>query len=168
MEKEKSKSPTLPPNLSRSSMNYKKRTVEIPPVDIDRSQYQNFSERTQSGPSTTSNKPNMHFQLKNFDKFGFYSLSPINSSASKTADSDKDSVVSDHIHTSTGKIVQLPREWWQVDPSSDIQIEGVQILSEVDLSVLEPKSTDEIAIFSKLDEFGFVVDMGEEEEPKGY
>jgi hypothetical protein len=35
MEKEKSKSPTLPPNPSRSSTNYKKPTVEIPPIDID-------------------------------------------------------------------------------------------------------------------------------------
>jgi hypothetical protein len=35
MEKEKSKSPTLPPNPSGSSTNYKKLTVEIPPIDID-------------------------------------------------------------------------------------------------------------------------------------
>jgi hypothetical protein len=44
MEKVKSKSPNLPPNLSGSSTNYKKTTVEIPPIDIDRSQYQNFFE----------------------------------------------------------------------------------------------------------------------------
>jgi hypothetical protein len=41
MEKEKSKSltPPLNPNPSGSSTNYKKPTVEIPPIDIDRSQY---------------------------------------------------------------------------------------------------------------------------------
>jgi hypothetical protein len=58
MVKEKSKSSTPTPNPSGSSTNYKKLTVEIPPIDIDRSQYQDFSERTQPGPSTTSNKPN--------------------------------------------------------------------------------------------------------------
>jgi hypothetical protein len=47
-------------------------------------------------------------------------------------------------------------------------MEGVKQLSEVDLSVLEPKSDDEIIVFSKLDEAVFVVDMVEEEEPKGY
>jgi hypothetical protein len=46
MEKEKSKSPTPPPNPSGSSTNYKEPTVEIPPIDIDQSQYQDFSERT--------------------------------------------------------------------------------------------------------------------------
>jgi hypothetical protein len=46
IENEKSKFPNPPPNPSRSSTNYKKPTVEIPPVDIDRSQYQNLSERT--------------------------------------------------------------------------------------------------------------------------
>jgi hypothetical protein len=105
MEKEKSKSPTPPPNPSRSSTNYKKPSVEIPPIDIDRSQYQDFSEKTQPGPSTTSNKPNKCSQTKNFNKFNFRSLSPVNSSASENADSDKDSVVSDHFHTSSGKIV---------------------------------------------------------------
>jgi hypothetical protein len=35
MEKEKSKSPTPPPNPSGSSSNYKKPTIEIPPIDID-------------------------------------------------------------------------------------------------------------------------------------
>jgi hypothetical protein len=110
MEKEKSKSPTLPPNPSGSSTNYKKPTVEIPPIDIDRSQYQDFSERTQPGPSSTSNTPNTHSHTKNFNKFNFRSLSPGNSSASETANSDKDSVVSDYFHTSSGKIVQPPRE----------------------------------------------------------
>jgi hypothetical protein len=38
----------------------------------------------------------------------------------------------------------------------------------VDPSVPEPKSDDEITLFSRLDEAGFVVDMVEEEEPKGY
>jgi hypothetical protein len=35
IEKEKSKSPTRPPNPSGSSTNYKIPTMEIPPVDID-------------------------------------------------------------------------------------------------------------------------------------
>jgi hypothetical protein len=39
MEKEKSKSPTPPPYPSGSAINYNKTTVEILPVDIDRSQY---------------------------------------------------------------------------------------------------------------------------------
>jgi hypothetical protein len=85
--------------------------VEIPPVDIDQSQYQDFSERTQPGPSNSSNKPNICSHTRNFEKFNFHSLSPVDSSASEKADSDKDSVVSDHFHTSSGKIVQLPREW---------------------------------------------------------
>jgi hypothetical protein len=38
----------------------------------------------------------------------------------------------------------------------------------VDPSVLEPKSNDEVIIFSRLDEVGFVVDMEDEEEPKSY
>jgi hypothetical protein len=37
-EKEKSKTPTPSPNPSRSSTNCKKPTVEISPIDIDRSQ----------------------------------------------------------------------------------------------------------------------------------
>jgi hypothetical protein len=77
MEKEKSKSPTPPPKPSRSSTNYKKTTVEIPPVDINRSQYQDFSERIQPGPSTTSNRPNTRSYPKNFDKFHSASLSPV-------------------------------------------------------------------------------------------
>jgi hypothetical protein len=105
MEKEKSKSLTPPPNPSGSSTNYKKPTVDIPPVDIDQSQYQDFSERTQPGPSTTSNKPNTRSHTKIFNKFNFRSLSHVNSSASENADSDKDSVVSDYFHTSSGKIV---------------------------------------------------------------
>jgi hypothetical protein len=156
MEKEKSKSPTPPPNPSGSSTNHKKPTVEIPPINIDRSQYQDFSERTQPGPSTTSNKLNMRSHTKNFNKFNFRSLSPINSSASEDADSDKISVVSDHFHTSSGKIVQPPRGWWKIDPSNNIQMEDFKRLSEVDPSVPEPKSDDEITLFSRLDEVGFV------------
>jgi hypothetical protein len=152
LEKEKSKSPTPPPNPSESSPNYKKPTVEIPPVDIDRSQYQDLSKRTQSGHSTTSNKPNTPSHTKKIDKFDFCSLSRINSSASKKVDSNHDSVVSDDFYTSSAKIVQPPREWLKVDAYSDIQIEGFKKLSEVDLSVLEPKSDDEIILFSKLDE----------------
>jgi hypothetical protein len=142
--------------------------VEISPFDIDRSQYQDFSERTHPGPSTTYNKPNMHSHTKNFNKCNFRSLSPVNSSASENADSDIDSVVSDHFHTSSGKIVQLPREWWKIDPSNDIQMEDFKRLSEVDPSIPEPKSDDTITVGSRLDERGFVVDMVEEEEPKGY
>jgi hypothetical protein len=95
-------------------------------------------------------------------------LSPINSLASENADSDKDFVVSDYFHTSSGKIVQLPREWWKIDPSNDIQMEGFKRLSEVDPSHPEPKSDDKITLVSRLDEAGFVVNMVEEEEPKGY
>jgi hypothetical protein len=47
-------------------------------------------------------------------------------------------------------------------------MQGVKRLSEVDLSVLEPKSNDKINLLYRLDEAGFVVDMGEEEDPKGY
>jgi hypothetical protein len=168
IENEKSKSPTPPPNPSASSMNYKKTTVEIPAVDIDRSQYQDFSERTQPGPSTTSNKPNICSHTKNFDKFNFGSLSCINSSASEIDYFDQDSVVSDHFHTSSGKIEQPPRESWKVDPSNNIQIKGFKKLSEVDPSGVEPKSDDEIRLCSKLDEMGVVIDMGEDEELKGY
>jgi hypothetical protein len=95
-------------------------------------------------------------------------LSPVNSSASENADSDKDSVVSDHFHTRPGNIVQLLREWWIIDPSNDIQMEGFKRLSEVDPSVPEPKSDDQITLFPRLDEVEFVVDMVEEKEPKGY
>jgi hypothetical protein len=95
-------------------------------------------------------------------------LSPVNSSASEYADSDKDSVVSDHFHTSYGQIVQPPREWWKIDPSNDIQMESFKRLSEVDPSILEPKSDDEITLCSRLDKVGFIVDMVEEEEPKSY
>jgi hypothetical protein len=56
-------------------------------------------------------------------------------------------MVFDHFHTSSGKIVQLPREWWKPDPSSDVQMEGFKKLPEVDLSVPEPKSDDEITLF---------------------
>jgi hypothetical protein len=118
MEKEKSKS--LIPNPSGSSMNYKKPTVEIPPIDIDQSQYQDFSERIQPGPSTTSNKSNTCSHTKNFDKFNFRSLSPVHSSACEKADSDKDSEMSDHFYTSSGKKVHPPREWCKIDPPNDI------------------------------------------------
>jgi hypothetical protein len=91
-------------------------------------------------------------------------LSTVNSSASENADSDKDSVVSDHVHTSSGKIIQPPREWWKIDPSTDIKIEGFKRLSEVDLSVQEPKSDNENTLFSRRDEVGCFVDMVEEEE----
>jgi hypothetical protein len=105
MEKEKSQSPTPPPNPWRSSTNYKKPTVDIPPININRSQYPDFSETTQPGSSTTSNKPNTSSHTKNFNKFNFRSSSLVNSLASENADSDKDSVVSDHFHSSSKKIV---------------------------------------------------------------
>jgi hypothetical protein len=47
-------------------------------------------------------------------------------------------------------------------------MEGFKKCSEVDLSVLEPKSDDEITLFSKLDEARFVVNMVKEKESKGY
>jgi hypothetical protein len=47
-------------------------------------------------------------------------------------------------------------------------MEGFKRLSVVDPSVLEPKSDDEITLFSRLDEAAFVVDMVEEEELQGY
>jgi hypothetical protein len=97
IEKKKSQSPLPPPNPSQSSTNYKKPTMEIRPVDLNRSQYQDFSARTQPGPSTTSNKPNMHSHTKNFNKFNFCSLSLVNSSGSENADSDNNSVVSDQL-----------------------------------------------------------------------
>jgi hypothetical protein len=45
---------------------------------------------------------------------------------------------------------------------------GFKRLSEVDPSVPESKSDDEITLFSRLDEARFVVDIVEEEELKGY
>jgi hypothetical protein len=57
---------------------------------------------------------------------------------------------------------------WKIDASNDISIEDFKRLSEMDLSVPEPKSNDESTLDSRLDEVGFVKDMGEEEEPKGY
>jgi hypothetical protein len=90
------------------------------------------------------------------------------SSASEKADSDKDSMVSDHFHIRSGKIVQLPREWWKIDLSNDIQMEGFKRLSEVDSSVPEPKSDDKITHFSRLEEAGFVIEIVEEEGPKEY
>jgi hypothetical protein len=47
-------------------------------------------------------------------------------------------------------------------------MEGFKKLSEGDRSVPEPKSDDKIILFSKLDKPRFGVDMGEEEELKGY
>jgi hypothetical protein len=47
-------------------------------------------------------------------------------------------------------------------------MEGFKKLSEVDPSVAEPKSDDEITLLSRLDELGIVIDIGEEEEPKRY
>jgi hypothetical protein len=121
MEKEKSKSPTQLPNPSWSSTNNKTPTVEIAPIDMNQSHYQEFSERTHPGPSATSNEPNTYSHTKNFNKFNFRSLSPINSSASKKAESNKDSMVSDYFHTSSRKILQQPREWGKVDSSNDRQ-----------------------------------------------
>jgi hypothetical protein len=166
MDKEKLKSPT--PHPSRSSNNYKIPTVEIPPVDIDQSQYQDFSESIQPGPTTISNRPNMCSHTKNYNKFNFRSLSPVKSSASETANSDKDSEMSDHFHPSSGKIVQQFRQWWKIYASNDIQIDGFKRLSEVDPSIPELKSDDEIILFSRFNESGFVINIVEEEELKGY
>jgi hypothetical protein len=47
-------------------------------------------------------------------------------------------------------------------------MEGFKKLSEVNLSVPEPKSDHEFTHFSKLDNAGFVIDMVEEEETKSY
>jgi hypothetical protein len=47
-------------------------------------------------------------------------------------------------------------------------MESFKRLSEVDPFVPEPKPDDEITLFSRLDKTRFVVDMVEEEEPKGY
>jgi hypothetical protein len=110
----------------------------------------------------------MHCHTKHFDKLDFYSLSPINSSASHTGDSDQDSVVSDCFHNRSGKIVQRPRECWEVDTSSDVQMKAFKNLSEVDSSFPQPKSDNEITLFPKLDEVGFVIDIVEEEELKGH
>jgi hypothetical protein len=93
-----------------SSTNYKKATMQTPPVDIDRSQYQHVSEKIQRCSSTTSNKPTMRSHTKNFNKLNFRSLGPINSSASENADCDQHSVVSDYFHTSSGKIGEPSRE----------------------------------------------------------
>jgi hypothetical protein len=121
MEKKKSISPTSLSNPSRFSTYYKKPTMEIPTIDIDRSQYQDLSERIQPDPSITSNKPNTPSHTKNFDKFNFHSLSTINSSASEKANSNQDSVVSNHVYPSSRKIVQLPGEWWKMVCSNNIQ-----------------------------------------------
>jgi hypothetical protein len=76
--------------------------------------------------------------------------------------------MSDYFHTSSGTIVPPPREWCKVGPTSDIQMQGFKKLSEVDPSIAEPKFDEEIPLISKIDESGCVIDMGEEEEPKGY
>jgi hypothetical protein len=47
-------------------------------------------------------------------------------------------------------------------------MEGFKRLSEVDPSIAEPKSDNEISLFCRLDEAGFVLDMVEEDELKGY
>jgi hypothetical protein len=47
-------------------------------------------------------------------------------------------------------------------------LEDFNRFSEVDPSVLEPKSDDKITFFSRLDEARVVVVMVEEEEPSGY
>jgi hypothetical protein len=47
-------------------------------------------------------------------------------------------------------------------------MDGFKKLSEVNLSVPEPKSDHKFTHFSKLDNAGFGIDMVEEEEPKGY
>jgi hypothetical protein len=95
-------------------------------------------------------------------------LTAINSLASIEVDFDIDSGVSDDFCNISEKIVQLPRESWKIDPSNDIQMEAFTKFSEVDLSILEPKSDDEITLFCRLDKVEFVVDMLEEEELKGY
>jgi hypothetical protein len=41
-------------------------------------------------------------------------------------------------------------------------------LSEVDQSVADAKSDDDIPLFLRLHAVGFVIDMEEMEEPKGY
>jgi hypothetical protein len=47
-------------------------------------------------------------------------------------------------------------------------MESFTRLSEIDPSIPEPQSDDEIRLFSSFDESGFVIDMVEEKEPKGY
>jgi hypothetical protein len=105
IEKTKSKSPNLPSNLRGSSMNYWLPAVKIPQVDIDRSEYQDFSEWRPPSPSRTSNNPNTPSQFKNLDTFKLHSLSAIKTSASEKSVSNKDSVVSNYFHTSSGKIL---------------------------------------------------------------
>jgi hypothetical protein len=60
IEKENSKSPTPPSNPTSSLINYKKPTIEIEPGNIDQSQYQNVPDRSQPGPSNSTNKPNTY------------------------------------------------------------------------------------------------------------
>jgi hypothetical protein len=47
-------------------------------------------------------------------------------------------------------------------------MEGFKKLSKVDPSFPEPKSHNKIKLASKVDEAGFVVDIVEEDETKGY
>jgi hypothetical protein len=47
-------------------------------------------------------------------------------------------------------------------------MDGVEKLSEVDPFILEPKSDEDITLFSKLDEAGLAVDMVGEENLKRY
>jgi hypothetical protein len=46
-------------------------------------------------------------------------------------------------------------------------MEGFEKLSEMEPSILKLKSDDEITLFSKLDEAGFIVNMLEANELKG-
>jgi hypothetical protein len=62
----------------------------------------------------------------------FCSLSLIASLASDIADSDKDYVVYDNLPTSSGNILQLPRESWKIDLSNDMHLFVFKQLSDVD------------------------------------
>jgi hypothetical protein len=77
-------------------------------------------------------------------------------------------VVSDHFHTRSGKIVQPAREWWNVVPSNDRYLESFTKLSEVNLSVQEATSDDDITLVSQLGEAGCVVNMEAEEEQMAF
>jgi hypothetical protein len=64
-------------------MNYQKPAVEIPPVNFDQSQSQDFSKRIQPHLSTLSNKPKTSPHTKYLDRLDFCTLRPINSLASE-------------------------------------------------------------------------------------
>jgi hypothetical protein len=83
----------------------------------------------------------------------------INYLASIKDDCENDSAVFDYFHTLSAKIVQLPRAWWKIDTSNNIQMEGFKGLTMVDLTVPEIKSDNEVTIFSRIDELGFVIHM---------